>query len=130
MILWVKCFLGVFILTVMNCTSEYYDERDKLTGKYPGVMIQTYWNGVDTFLNHDTISVTSIISKSTIDSLVNFTPDLVSSRNYSFVFRNGIFYSTENGPIPHLQLKGDDLRFNHKPGLGPGSIEIIARKIK
>ncbi|MEP7197431.1 MAG: hypothetical protein ABI851_12995 [Saprospiraceae bacterium] len=81
----IQLLISLSLLLLTQCTSEIYDPRDKVVGKYSGKLIQTYWNGVDAFLTHDTFDVISSINKSPLDSLVNFISDNYSSRMYSFV---------------------------------------------
>ncbi len=125
-------FLFVVLLGLISCKKEFIetsDYREKITGKYIGIRIDTYW--VDTIVGYgrDTSNVTITVTPAEQDSIVDitFTPPY-SNENFSFKYVNNKLISTSDYHPPALKINNDSLYFRHQPGLGPYWIECFCKK--
>ncbi len=120
----------LLMIIITTCEKSAVDERDKVIGKYSGILVNNYW--VDTTLGfaHDTYPVILVLSKSNLDSVVNLNFNEINvSNTHLFNYSGGIFKSLQTYHPPQLVLKQDSLYFFYKEGLGPYWKECFTKKI-
>lgn len=107
------------------------DYREKITGDYVGIRVNTYWIDINVGYGHDTSDVAITLTASELDSIVDisFIPSY-STEEFSFKYSDGQFFSTSDYHPPSLTVIEDSLYFKHQAGLGPIWTEFFAKKLK
>jgi len=128
-----KLVILVSLFTVMiSCEkkdTEIIDYRDSVIGNYTGIKVHTYLKNTKNSFAHDTSNIKIILSKSDMDSIVDFRFDSISTNLlFSFIYIDQRFIPLTHYHPPVLRLINDSLYFSHSTGLAPNWIECFAKK--